>query len=129
MKKITLVLLACAVIVPFQAQHFGNYVFEDKTAQSRSDAIDAIIDAAQRIEANNYRTYEDLYVVQHPESCTFDSYTEETPYGTITYYLVNVPELGVTIECKYASFVRKRIYWVPLVKNGNGKIINYGIAQ
>ena len=28
MKKITLVLLACAVIVPFQAQHFGNYVFE-----------------------------------------------------------------------------------------------------
>ena len=113
------------------AQHisFGNYVYQDNTSQSRQAAVDALVEAAQRIEDNQYRTYEDFYMIQHPESCTFDIYEDNTEYGKKTYYLVTIPELNATVECKPSSYARKKVYGVSLVRNGNGKIVKYGMAQ
>lgn len=130
MKRIILILTVGFITLAAQAQiSFGNYVYEDKTSESRQKANDAIIKAAQRYEENSYRTYEDIYSIKHPEQCTFESYTENNGQNTITYYMVTIPELGISVECKYPSFERKRIYFVRLLRNGNGKIIRYILAE
>lgn len=131
MKKEILLLtfyLLCVISVAHaQNISFGNYVYRDNTSDSRQEANNAIIEAAQRAEQNQYRTYDDIYLIKHPEQCEFESYTE--PNTSKTYYVVTIPELGVSVDCKYPSFERKRIYMVRLVKNGNGKIIKYGLAE
>ena len=131
MKRLFLILAVPFVLTAVHAQHmsFGNYVYQDNTSQSRQAAADALVEAAQRIEDNQYRTYEDFYMIQHPESCTFDSYEETTAYGKETHYFVTIPELNVTVECKPSSYARKKVYGVSLVRNGNGKIVRYGMAQ
>ena len=129
MKHLFLFFVISCVTFTAQAQSFGNYVFKDDSDESRRAAINALIDASNRIEQNNYRTYEDLYIIKHPEQCTFESYTESTPNGDNTYYLVTIPELGITVDCKYTSFKRKRVYCVRLIRNGNGKVVKYEIAE
>ena len=131
MKRFLLTLAVPFVLTAVHAQHmsFGNYVYQDNTSQSRQAAVDALVEAAQRIKDNQYRTYEDFYMIQHPESCTFDIYEENTAYGKKTYYLVTIPELNATVECKPSSYARKKVYGVSLVRNGNGKIVKYGMAQ
>lgn len=131
MKRLFLILAVPFVLTAVHAQHmsFGNYVYQDNTSQSRQAAADALVEAAQRIEDNQYRTYEDFYTIQYPESCTFDSYEETTAYGKETHYFVTIPELNVTVECKPSSYARKKVYGVSLVRNGNGKIVRYGMAQ
>ena len=131
MKRFLLTLAVPFVLTAVHAQHmsFGNYVYQDNTSQSRQAAVDAFVEAAQRIKDNQYRTYEDFYMIQHPESCTFDIYEENTAYGKKTYYLVTIPELNATVECKPSSYARKKVYGVSLVRNGNGKIVKYGMAQ
>ena len=131
MKRFLLTLAVPFVLTAVHAQHmsFGNYVYQDNTSQSRQAVVDAFVEAAQRIKDNQYRTYEDFYMIQHPESCTFDIYEENTAYGKKTYYLVTIPELNATVECKPSSYARKKVYGVSLVRNGNGKIVKYGMAQ
>lgn len=131
MKRIVFCVITTVLsaVFTFAQVHFGNYVYEDKTAESRSEAIDAMIEAARRQQENQYRTYEDIYYIQNPKSCTFDSYNEQTPNGTFTYYLVTIPELDVTIQCSYPAFLRKRVSYVNVIKNGNGQIIKFGVAQ
>ena len=111
MKRLFLILAVPFVLTAVHAQHmsFGNYVYQDNTSQSRQAAVDALVEAAQRIEDNQYRTYEDFYMIQHPESCTFDIYEENTAYGKKTYYLVTIPELNATVECKPSSYARKKV--------------------
>ena len=112
MKRFFLTLAVPFVLTAVHAQHmsFGNYVYQDNTSQSRQAAVDALVEAAQRIEDNQYRTYEDFYMIQHPESCTFEIYEENTAYGKKTYYLVTIPELNATVECKPSSYARKKVY-------------------
>ena len=131
MKRIIFILAVGYIVLTAYAQNvsFGNYVYQDNTSQSRQAAIDALVNAAQRAEENQYRTYEDFYMIKHPESCTFDSYEETTAYGKETYYFVTIPELNITVECKPSSYARKKVYGVSLVRNGNGKIVRYGMAQ
>lgn len=131
MKRFFLTLAVPFVLTAVHAQHmsFGNYMYQDNTSQSRQAALDALVEAAQRMEDNQYRTYEDFYMIQHPESCTFEIYEENTAYGKETYYLVTIPELNATVECKPSSYARKRVYGVSLIRNGNGKIVKYGMAQ
>lgn len=131
MKRIIFILAVGYIALTAHAQNvsFGNYVYQDNTSQSRQAAINAIVEAAQRAEENQYRTYEDFYMIQHPETCTFDSYEETTAYGKETHYYVTIPELNVTVECKPSSYARKKVYGVSLVRNGNGKIVRYGMAQ
>lgn len=130
MKRIVFsVIIGLSAVSTFAQVHFGNYVYEDKTAESRRETIDAMIDAARRQQENMYRTYDDIYYIQHPESCTFESYNEQTPNGTYTYYLVTIHELEVTIQCSYPAFLKKRVTYVNVIKNGNGQIIKFGVAQ
>ena len=128
MKRFILAVGFMALIAHAQNVSFGNYVYQDNTSQSRQAVVDAYVKAAQRAEENQYRTYEDFYMIQHPETCTFESYEETTSYGKETYYFVTIPELNITVECKPSSFARKKVYGVSLVRNGNGKIVRYGIA-
>ena len=130
MKRIVIcVIISLSAVFTLAQVHFGNYVYEDKTADSRRAAIDAMIEAANRRQENQYRTYEDIYYIQRPESCTFESINEQTPNGIYTYYLVTIPELNATIQCSYPSFLRKRVTLVNVIRNGNGDIVKYGVAQ